>query len=304
MIGQKARNPLAQALLFAAVLSACILFLYGVSFLLLWIRGYPIQGVEMQNLIQEDLGFVKILQAVASVISFVLPALLFAYFSSGKIASYFKLDHNIDTWPFILLPMIVFSAMPLVAQLMLWNQAMELPPFLSGLENWMQSHEEGAAELTIGFMAINHWSDLLINLFIIGVIPALGEELLFRGVIQKFFGDWIGNWHVAIFISAAIFSFMHLQFYGFMPRFLIGIYLGYLFYWGKSLWYPILAHFIHNGSQVIGVYFRPDDLDLEAMQEVPNIPVAAIIFSGIVFASFLYLYYNYFAKQSRWKESG
>jgi membrane protease YdiL (CAAX protease family) len=83
------------------------------------------------------------------------------------------------------------------------------------------------------------------------LFPALFEEFFFRGTLQPFFTKWFMNKHLAIMVTAFIFSAIHFQFYGFIPRFLLGIYLGYLLIWGKSLWLPIIAHFIHNTISLI-----------------------------------------------------
>jgi len=89
---------------------------------------------------------------------------------------------------------------------------------------------------------------------------------LFRGTLQPFFTKWFANKHVAIIVTAFIFSAIHFQFYGFIPRFLIGIYLGYLFVWGKSLWLPIIAHFMHNANSLIFDYgAQRRGIDLEAI---------------------------------------
>src|SRR5207344_1198984 len=92
---------------------------------------------------------------------------------------------------------------------------------------------------------------LAINLFIIAFLPALGEELFFRGMMQKLFSQLTKNNHLAIIITSIIFSAIHLQFYGFLPRMVLGIFLGYLLVWSGSLWLPILAHFVNNASAVL-----------------------------------------------------
>jgi membrane protease YdiL (CAAX protease family) len=91
-------------------------------------------------------------------------------------------------------------------------------------------------------------------MLMIAILPAIGEEFMFRGLIQRLLKDWLGNIHLAIFISALLFSAMHMQFYGFFPRMVLGIMFGYMFYWTGSLWIPIFAHFIQNGLVVTVTY--------------------------------------------------
>jgi hypothetical protein len=95
------------------------------------------------------------------------------------------------------------------------------------------------------------FGDLFVNLIMIAIIPAIGEELLFRGVLLRILRDWMKNIHVAIIVSALLFSFIHFQFYGFLPRFLMGVAFGYLLHWSGSLWVPIIAHFVNNGTAVV-----------------------------------------------------
>jgi hypothetical protein len=134
------------------------------------------------------------------------------------------------------------------------NSEMHLPRWFSGIENWMREAEDTAAELTEAFLDVESVGGLLFNLLMIAVLPALGEELLFRGVIQKILTDWTRSAHWGIWISAAMFSALHLQFFGFIPRLLLGALFGYLLVWSGSLWLPILAHFINNAGAVIALY--------------------------------------------------
>jgi membrane protease YdiL (CAAX protease family) len=95
----------------------------------------------------------------------------------------------------------------------------------------------------------------MFNIFMIAVLPALGEELLFRGVIQRIFTSWIRNYHWGIWIAAFLFSAMHMQFYGFLPRMALGAMFGYLLVWTGTMWVPILAHFVNNTMGVLAYYF-------------------------------------------------
>jgi membrane protease YdiL (CAAX protease family) len=118
----------------------------------------------------------------------------------------------------------------------------------------MRITEEEAAKLTETFLKMPTIGSFLFNIFMIALLPAIGEEFMFRGLLQRLLKEWLGNIHLAIFISAFLFSALHMQFYGFFPRMLLGIMFGYLFYWSGSLWVPICAHFINNGSAVIFSY--------------------------------------------------
>jgi len=157
----------------------------------------------------------------------------------------------------------------------------------------MEASEQKAMELTEAFLVMNSIGDLLINLFLIGLIPAIGEELLFRGVLQQLFTKWTGKVHLAIFISAFLFSAIHLQFFSFLPRFVLGIVLGYMFYWSKNLWLPILAHFTNNTLAIIFTYhFVADKIQIDFLNEETSVNISAALISLLAVALLMFLLYK------------
>jgi len=155
------------------------------------------------------------------------------------------------------------------------NSQLHLPGFMARLEEWMVSAEEQASRLTKLLLSGNSPTDLFWNMLVIAVIPAIGEELLFRGIIQRQFAELAGNKHFGIVLTAFLFSALHMQFFGFFPRFVLGLVLGYLFQWSGNLWMPILAHFFNNALTVFltwisarGVFkVNPDTLGIAEGQE-------------------------------------
>jgi hypothetical protein len=135
------------------------------------------------------------------------------------------------------------------------NQALHLPAWLSSTEKWMQEKEDSAKQLTDAFLAMKSYKDLAVNLIMFCFLPALGEELFFRGALFSIIKDWTKKKHLTIFITAFLFSAIHLQFYGFLPRLLLGMGFGYLFVFTGSLWAPIFAHFLNNSMAVIVAFF-------------------------------------------------
>ena len=127
-------------------------------------------------------------------------------------------------------------------------------------------------------------------MFLIALIPAIGEELLFRGVLQQLFTKWTGEAHLAIFISAFLFSAIHLQFFGFLPRFVLGLVLGYMFYWSKNLWLPILAHFTNNAFAIIFNYhFVADKIQIDFLNEETSVNISAALISLLAVALLMFL---------------
>lgn len=202
---------------------------------------------DLQN--ENTIFSLKFLQALSSVGIFIVPPFLFAYLSGNSLS--FK---SVSRQQLMLTAVIMFFAMPLINVLSLWNEQLHLPGFLESVEAWMRAAEAKAMAITEAFLAVNTPLGLAVNILIIAIIPALGEELLFRGVVQKELSKWSGKVHLSIWITAFLFSAIHLQFLGFFPRFLIGGLLGYMFYWSGSIWLPILAHFVNNAVAVILYY--------------------------------------------------
>lgn len=247
-----------QLIVFAGIFAGCMLMSLFVGYT--WVSAlYDINFLANPDSINDysdpnNIAALKMLQLVSSLAMFIVSPLFFSLFISRKPFRFLRL--KVSTPPYLLLVtlFIMVLALPVINAMAELNRAMEFPEALAWLEAWMLSAEEKAADLTEVFLAMNSTSDLLFNLFMVGVIPAVGEELVFRGIIQRLLSRMTGNVHWGIWIAAILFSAMHGQFYGFFPRMLLGALFGYLFVWSGSLWLPILAHFINNGLAVVLSY--------------------------------------------------
>ncbi|UCG27616.1 MAG: CPBP family intramembrane metalloprotease [Bacteroidales bacterium] len=209
----------------------------------------------LENLNQaEDVRIMKYFQIWLSVGSFLVPSFIIAYFISSSSIKYLKLNKLAKTTSFFFVVLVMLVALPVINLLARWNAELDLPGFLDGMESKMREMEEAAKHLTDTFLAASSGWQFMANVFVVAIIPAFGEEFLFRGIIQRLFSEWTKNVHVGVVIAAIIFSTFHLQFFGFLPRLLMGVFFGYLLVWSGSMWLPVLAHFINNGLAVI-VYF-------------------------------------------------
>ena len=227
----------------------------------------------------------KIGQGISSIFMFVVPPLVY-YFVTRKQHQLHELGFRSvnKPWPlFIFVGIaVMFASMPVTNQLTVWNENMKLSGALQALEDWMKALEETAAAATEQMLNVDTIGGLLFNLLIIALIPAIGEELTFRGVLQQGLTRRM-NPHIAILLSSAIFSFIHFQFYGFLPRMFLGMLLGYLFYTSGSLWTSMLMHFINNGCAVVVYYLNNKgviDVDVDHFGESQNVWV--VIASAIV----------------------
>ena len=239
--------------------------------------------------IPKSVNALKFLQLFTSVGLFIVPPLLFAYFTGFQL----QLSQKINRQTVLLAIAIMLIANPFVAYLMQWNQSLVLPDFLETVQRWMEVSEQKAMQLTEAFLAMNSMGDLFINLFLIALIPAIGEELLFRGVLQQLFAKWTGKIHLAIFISAFLFSAIHMQFFGFLPRLVLGLILGYMFYWSKNLWLPILAHFTNNALAILFTYhFVADKIQIDFLNEEIPVNFSGAFISFLAVALLMYLLYK------------
>jgi uncharacterized protein len=202
----------------------------------------------------EGLPIIQILQAVQTISMFIIPAFLAAFFFGQHTLSYLRLNKKpaaIITFAAILsmiawIPVINFTAAI--------NSRLDLPKSMDFIENEMKVLRDNYNQLTNLFLQTKSAGGLISNLLIMAMLPAIGEELLFRGIFQRLFSEWTKNIHLGIIIASLLFSFFHFEFFGFLPRFLLGLFFGYLLIWTASIWIPIFAHFTNNAI-IICYYF-------------------------------------------------
>ncbi len=199
----------------------------------------------------ETIGLLKFFQILQSIGLFILPALLAGLLFEKSAFGYNGLNRLPRPIVFLLVIGLMFASLPLINWLSSLNEMMKLPASLSGLEKWMKDTEEEAGKITEAFLDVTTAGGFFVNLLMIAIIPAIGEELFFRGILQRLLGEWFRNIHVAVFVTAFLFGAIHMQFYGLMPRVFLGLVFGYFYVWTGSLWVPVLAHFLNNGAAVI-----------------------------------------------------
>ncbi len=199
----------------------------------------------------------KIAQGLSSIFMFVVPPIVYYYVTRMKHQMHdLGFRKPAHPWWLLLLGIaLMFISLPVTNQLTRWNEAMSFGGVFEKLEEYLKMLEETAAATTEKMLNVDTIGGLLLNLLVIALIPAVGEELTFRGVLQQGLCRKM-NPHAAIILSAAIFSFIHFQFYGFLPRMFLGILLGYMFYITGSIWTSIAMHFVNNGTAVVVYYLN------------------------------------------------
>ena len=177
-----------------------------------------------------------------------------------------------------------------------WNASLSFPEFMGGFEKWAREQEDLMGQMTHLLTSFDTVGGLLVALFVIGVLPAIGEELAFRGLIQNELWRGTNNVHVAIWVSAFVFSAIHMQFFGFVPRLLLGALFGYLYYWSGNLLVPIVAHFVNNAFGVIMIYLyniKAISTDFEETESAPwGWVVVGVVVAALLLMQVRNLYLN------------
>ena len=265
-------SPFVQLLLVGVFAIAGLFVAMLIGFLVAFIIYGPVLLKDLSWLSGSNpqfVGALKILLTAQQIGLFLAPALFLGITEGRKPQNFYGLSK-----PNLNILFIVFLIMACSTPLMGWindtNQKMVLPEFLKSVEEWMRRMEDEGAKTTAALLKMKSIADFLITLLIVAVVPAICEEFLFRGALQRTFLRWVKNPHVAIWISAIIFSTIHFQFYGFFPRLFLGAAFGYIYFWTGSLWYTIFAHFLNNGFAVaISWYFQRKNMPINGDEEIP-----------------------------------
>ena len=237
---------------------------------------------------------VIMLQAVSTFFIFFLPSWIFAMICYSKPARFTGLQTRFNIKQIVWVILILALTFPLSGALSEMAKVIPLPKDWKAKFDAMETAREAQEAILI---KINSLSKYIISMALIGILPAVFEELLFRGVIQNVLTKWFKGPWAAILVTAFIFSIIHMSFYGFFVRFALGIILGLVFYYSGSLWLAIIFHFLYNGIQVTALYIfnmgdNPNVKDVEG-----NFP----IWAGVVALVFLIYALKRF-KQVSWKE--
>lgn len=221
----------------------------------------------------EQLALFRIVQGGSSLGMFALPP-IFLGLIEGRATAFIPRERPATLRLCLLAVVIVWCSGPISDLLGQLNAMLKLPESWAGVEAWMRQQEEQLGEITLLMLNDTSIGGFLGNLLVIALIAAIGEEFLFRGALQTILHRWFRNPHIAIVVTAVIFSAIHLQFYGFLPRLYLGLLFGYLFFWSSNIWLAVLAHFLNN-AVVVTIAFvmlrRGHSLDtMDLGFEMPN----------------------------------
>ena len=201
------------------------------------------------------LGFIRGMLVIQFVGLFLLPSIVFAYFADSRPMEFLGLKKPVKSFYYLAGALALVVSLPLVDWLGAINREVVFP---DAMRDWLVKSEDDAARQIEFLLSRNTTTDLLINLVVVAVFAGVGEELLFRGVLQRLLIKIFKSPMAGIIVVAFVFSAIHFQFFGFLPRFVLGVVLGLIYWYSGSLWPAIIAHFVYDAVAVIAVHFNPE----------------------------------------------
>ncbi|MCQ2330138.1 MAG: CPBP family intramembrane metalloprotease [Paludibacteraceae bacterium] len=233
-------------------------------------------------------------QVLSSVALFGLSAWIgIKVIEKDSVVNLIGLNKKMNTRTWLMLVGLALVELPAVSFIEEWNKNIEFPQAFAGVEVWLRMMESQATALMEMFINSDSFLRLILNIVVLAAIPAMVEELMFRGWIQRNFCK-ITNHHTAIWVTALIFSAIHMQFYGFIPRMLLGAVLGYAYFYTRSLWSSIIIHFVNNTMAVIGGWLVYKGVLEEEMHVQSSIAIASLAISITI----IYYVYKYNCKEN------
>lgn len=232
---------------------------------------FGILGILLWKLIPSTdpttISSTKILHAFTQIGAFAIPSILLAFLASKNPSKYLHLDQKPKLIPILGIVLFMIVIIPFVNFMGFINEQLIFPESLKWLENSLKASELQAAKATEQLLKVNEIGGLIANIFVIALLPALSEELFFRGALQQVFSEK-KKFIAAIWLTAFVFSSIHFQFYGFIPRLVMGAFFGYLVFWSKNIWLPIVGHFTNNLLTVVFYYLINTGHKLPAIDKI------------------------------------
>ena len=246
-----------------------------------------------------DITSLKTLQLFNAVFVFVLPVVFLSRYWYKNPVSELSINKFPSAQQVLLVVALIISVQPFVNLTAYLNEQIQFPSAFKNIEKLFREYELRAEKMTADFLAVKTWGGYLVNLMLIALIPAVSEELFFRGAVQNIFSEKFQK-HTSVWITAAIFSLIHFQMYGFFSRMILGAILGYLLVWSKTLWLPVIAHFVNNALGVTAGFLRQDNpISVQRIDDLGKADTFIFgILSGIISLFVLWIIYHLSRKSS------
>ncbi|MDE7452380.1 MAG: CPBP family intramembrane metalloprotease [Paramuribaculum sp.] len=241
---------------------------------------------------------IRIATVFQDITFFIMPAIITAIICCRQPADFLMIK-NVPKFGLILLTIgIIVASVPMMNAIIEWNMSLQLPENMHGIEEWMKNSEKNAMKFTEILIGGSGIKSYIAALLIVGVLAGFSEELFFRGTIQRLFTTSGVNLHLAVWTTAFIFSAIHLQFYGFIPRLMLGVFFGYAVAWSGNLWLGIIAHFTNNAIAATGMTIgKGADIASQMQQTIETTGLVmhktgtlAIVFSVLLTGILIYIF--------------
>lgn len=232
----------------------------------------------------------RIATVVQDILVFILPAILTAAMVTNRPDRLLETERRPDMRLLLYAVAVMIVSMPVMNAIVMWNESLTLPDSLHDVESWMRMTEENARRSVETLLGGSTVGDLVVSIFLIGILAGLSEEIYFRGTMQRLLASEKLNAHSAIWITAIIFSIFHFQFFGFFPRLILGAFFGYLLYWSGSLWLPVAVHALNNTIVVVTSWYTKinPDSSIAGVDRIGTDSLSLMSFSIVLSAVFLY----------------
>lgn len=236
-------------------------------------------------------------QGISALGAFVICSWLFLLVIEQKNISALSERKHLPKRVWLLSAGIMILLMPALSWVIAWNAGIDFPESWAGFEQWAKHYEQRFQELTFFLTRFGSWAEVLLGLLVMAVLPGIGEELLFRGLLQRNLNYLFPSW-LSILVAALVFSAIHLQFYGFVPRFLLGALLGYLYWWSGNIWVAAWAHFVNNAFTLLMVHFHNKGYLSINLNSSDAMPLWSAILSLLFTFALLYYFHTLFVSPS------
>ena len=291
------RHPVLNLLLLVGLMIGA--FCVGLFVIAIYAK-LTLGGADAQAVMANPAGFrqswdfTMVSQGLLLLIGFGGAASALALLSGFRWADYFAPRRPVPLWAPLAAAVLIIVLLPVMSALVEWNAKAHFPAFLHDFEVWARASEDKAQALTKYLTQFTSPARFFIGVLVVAVVPAIAEELFFRGAIQRNLVQWFSP-HIGIWLAAALFSAIHFQFFGFFPRFVLGLVLGYLYQWSGNILVPMAGHFTQNGFQLLLLYLQQRrmlsaDFDPENTNALPWswVAISAVLSAGLLY----YIYQN------------
>lgn len=289
------KPALSSILIIVGVVLLCmVLGNIAAAAVMITVGGIGLDNISHINsaLMASDSGWWALMlgQGVAAIITFIFSGVFYWKVVEKKSLSELNLKAISSPAIFLLVIITQLCFLPFNGWLQEINEGMVLPEALSGLESFFKSMEDSLAEVTEFLTTFDSFIKMLVGFIVIAVVAGIGEELIFRGLIQRKLYKGLKNPHVAIWAAAFIFSAIHMQFYGFLPRLMLGALFGYFYFWTGNIWVPIIAHIFNNGFAVVMFYLSHTGVISTDLEELETFPMPVVIASLVLTGGLIWFF--------------